>query len=73
MCASGITLLNLWLDSVFKALLIALTVYLFLVLRNVNGLVTAARKSFESVEETAEAVEKTWKLRDALPFGDKDE
>ena len=60
--------LNMFLDVAVKITAVALGLYLLFLLRNLNTFVHKAEKSIESVEQSAEAVEKSLKWARVLPF-----
>ena len=57
-----------FLEVLVKITGIVLGAYLFFLLRNLNSFIQKAEKSFESVEQSAEAVEKSIKWGKLLPF-----
>jgi succinate dehydrogenase/fumarate reductase cytochrome b subunit len=59
---------NSFLEVLVKITGIVLGAYLFFLLRNLNSFIQKAEKSFESVEQSAEAVEKSIKWGKLLPF-----
>lgn len=65
--------LNAFLDVILKTLAIVIAAYLLFLLKNFNEFVEKAEASAESVEHTAEAVEKSVKWGKILPLigGDK--
>lgn len=65
---TGLESLNLYLDVLLKAVLIGLGIYTFYLLKNLNSFVQAAERSVHSVEESAEAIEKSVKWGKILPF-----
>lgn len=70
---TGIASLNMFLDVAVKITAVALGLYLLFLLRNLNTFVQKAEKSVESVEQSAEAVQKSLKWARVLPFIGGDE
>lgn len=70
---TAVSTITPYLDVLLKITAISLGVYLMFLLRNLNTFIQKAERSVESVEHSAEAVEKSVKWGRILPFvgGDK--